>query len=24
VNGFGYGEEFVRWNPAKVQYLPVG
>ena len=24
VNGFGYGEQFVRWNPVKVQHLPLG
>lgn len=24
VNGFGYGEQFVRFNPSKVQYLPAG
>lgn len=23
VNGMGYGEQFVRLNPAKVQYLPL-
>ena len=24
VSGTGYGEQFVRFNPAKVQYLPAG